>query len=991
MLRRVPAALLLLLSLTAAAQPSTKLAVVKGRLIDPEEKLIDALGLERGCPKGLTGEMKQRAKGFLDALGYKLVRLECRPPRALVEVKPHRVIRKIYIKGNWPLFEEEILRRLRFRPGQRLPEGKALAAAIARQEERMRDFLSREGYFDGSLRIKITPTRVAHQVNVEVQVSKGRRFKVGEVVAEPVRRGRRRQARERAQQAAAGQGRPNKSELAIPPDRITSFFRHCLMLQRAERCLFYRRSFNTKRFNEDVEYLIGEYHKLGYPGVRVRKSFEVLRDKPPDDAVRIELKIQERKRIELEFLGNDSIKDRDLRAELTIFDEGAYDDYELAQSARRIHRLYQSKGHLQARVTFSRKVGEKADRVTFEINEGPRFRIEEVQFRGNRAVSTEKLRKVIKTKPFPFLGSIGLGEGGYITATQLKQDVERLEAHYNQLGFPDVKVTGQIAPHPALMDRPGALAAVVGAGAATSGELYVRFTIREGKRAIVEKVYIDGNKLISSDVLLAQLTLKPGRPFAGKRLELDKARLARIYGEKGYPYAEVRALEELSLDGTRVSVQFSVVERKRVRFGPVFVRGNFKTRRSVIESDIDFKPGEPFDIRKIELAERKLRKRQLFNMVRLQLLGIGEKQQEVPVLVSVEERHDDRGAIEFGVGGSTDNLLFGSLAYTNQNVLGFGTSISLKGEVGMKIQSGDLHYRDPRLLGSELKLDVQGFVRNQITERLGEVLTFGGTIALSYEFLPRLTGLMRYEIRQVKHKEDIHRPAAVDESRQVDVFTRTGGIGPALIYDTRDNPLSPTKGYRVEGSMLWASQYLGGTQHFIKFNLSGQLFVPLPKGITVAFGGRYDHGLPLGGDVQLPKVERYFAGGDTTIRGLEEDMAWAELTLAPLAPLAGASYYFVRPQGGNIRLLTNLEIQFPIWRESILFGLPLMGAVFMDNGMVTNSFFGFEASDFRHGAGLALRIVTPVGFSSFEYAWALDPELWDPRFGRFHFNFGFVF
>ena len=147
----------------------------------------------------------------------------------------------------------------------------------------------------------------------------------------------------------------------------------------------------------------------------------------------------------------------------------------------------------------------------------------------------------------------------------------------------------------------------------------------------------------------------------------------------------------------------------------------------------------------------------------------------------------------------------------------------------------------------------------------------------------------------------------------------------------------------------------------------------------------------MGGDVQLPKVERYFAGGDTSNRGLEEDMAWAELTLAPVAPLSGASYYFVRPQGGNIRLLTNAEIQFPIWRESILFGLPLMGAIFIDNGMLANSFFGFDVADFRHGAGLALRIVTPVGFSSFEYAWALDPEPWDPTLGRFHFNFGFVF
>jgi len=952
------------LALCLASQPAdARRAVIKGKLIDPEDKLLAAMGMKEGCPGGIDDSTRQRVTELLDTLGYQVIRLRCDAPRLELEVRPYRVIRKIYIKGNWPLFEEEILRRLRFRPGQRLPEGQALAAAIARQEERMRDYLSREGYFDGSLRIKISPTSVSHQVNLEIRVNKGRRYRVGEVIARPARRNQDR-------------------GLAIPPDDIAAMFKHGWI---------YGRSFNTKRFNEDVDKLVARYHKLGYPGVRIRKSYEVLEDRPADRAVRILLEIQERKRIEIEYRGNNSLRRSDLDRALTIFEEGAYDDYELAQSAKNIHRLYQSKGHLQARVTFGRKVGEQVDRVVFKIDEGPRFHIDEVQFRGNGHVSDKELRKVVKTKPFPLLGRIGLGEGGFITDTQLRQDVARVESHYHQLGFPEAKVTGQIATAPQLMDRPGALSAALGAGIAEGGDLYVRFTIDEGKRAVVEKVYISGNTVIGSAPLLAQLALKSGGPFSEKNLELDKARLARIYGEKGYPYAEVRSLEELSLDGTRVTVQFTILEGKRVRFGETFIRGNFKTRRHVIKSDLDFKEGDPFDIRLIELAESRLRKRQLFNMVRVQLLGIGEKRDVIPVVVSVEERYDDRGAIEFGVGGSTDNLLFGSLAYTNMNVLGFGTSLTIKGEVGMKIQSGNLHYRDPRLFGSTVVLDLQGYLRNQITERLGEVLTFGGTVSVSRELLPHLTGLSRYEIRQVKHKEDTVRPALVDEASQVDVFTRTGGFGLALVYDRRDNPLSPTRGYRVDGSVLWASPYFGGTHDFLKFNLSGQAFLPLPKDITIAFGVRYDHGLPLASEVQLPKVERYFAGGDTTIRGFEEDLAWAEVTKTTLTPYGDATIYYARPQGGNIRLLTNLELQFPIWKDSILFGLPLMGAVFMDNGVVTNSFYGFHADDFRHGVGLALRIVTPVGFSSFEYAWALDPEPWDPSYGRFHFNFGFVF
>jgi len=148
--------------------------------------------------------------------------------------------------------------------------------------------------------------------------------------------------------------------------------------------------------------------------------------------------------------------------------------------------------------------------------------------------------------------------------------------------------------------------------------------------------------------------LKPNRPFTEKALALDKARLARIYSENGHPYAAVRAFEEMSTDGARSTVQFSVEENKHVRFGPIFLRGNFKTRQRTILSDLKFRQGDTFDIRLIEAAEASMRKRQIFNAVSIQLLGIADEHAELPVIVTVEERYDDHGAIEFGVGGSTD-------------------------------------------------------------------------------------------------------------------------------------------------------------------------------------------------------------------------------------------------------------------------------------------------------------------------------------------------
>ena len=164
----------------AAAAPAI---VIEGTLMEPAAQILTALGLKgkRSIDKGT----EERIRSELDGLGYQLEIK--RGAQTVLKLRQYRIIRKIYIKGNWPLFEEEILRRLRFRPGQRLPEGQELVHAISRQEERMKRFLSREGYFEGNLRIQITPSGSPAHVNLAVELFKGRRYKVGDVA---VTRGR---------------------------------------------------------------------------------------------------------------------------------------------------------------------------------------------------------------------------------------------------------------------------------------------------------------------------------------------------------------------------------------------------------------------------------------------------------------------------------------------------------------------------------------------------------------------------------------------------------------------------------------------------------------------------------------------------------------------------------------------------------------------------------------------------------------------------------
>ncbi|MCB9556020.1 MAG: BamA/TamA family outer membrane protein [Deltaproteobacteria bacterium] len=935
-----------------------------------------------------------------------------------------------------------------------------LATAIGLQEARMRRFLAKEGFFAGSLQIRLTSADDAGRVDMSVHLNKGRSFKIGQVRA--------------IYRSSPGGADYRLVDPPIGEQELWRLFEDEFGIF-SSRLLLYRRPFNTGRFKNAVQQLRQRFHSLGYPGVRVREGFFVDPCRPADRAVRIRLHIDPRRKIEIKYSGNTSIKSSDLDQALTIYESAAYDDYELANSATQLRRLYQSRGFQQARVRFVRRKlpKQRGDRITFIIEEGPRFRIQQVIFRGNKHIDASRLQKEIKTRRFPWLGYVGLGEGGYLTDRQLAQDVERIVQLYRSEGFPGVKVRAHVAPHRALLGRAGAMAAALAAERESDkGRSYVQFIIEEGEQVTVGRVSVEalsntaplsiepgktpneaelGSEEPGSEELgdgvpddgkqpaagtsaqndrpaevadrphrssqrqqplalaqatalprseidnaLAEVDLTSGKPFTPQRLERAKKALVALYADRGYPYAEVRALEEEVPTGAgsaqrRVDVRFTVEERQAVVFGPVFIRGNFKTREHVIRSALAFVPGQPFQLQKLRQSEETLRRLQIFSNVRIQLLDAPQRPQSLPVLVRVEERHDDHGTVEFAVGGSTDNPLFAALAYTNANTLGFGTNLELRGELGLEIQALSGRHIDRRLFGTDLTLDLSGFVRRQLTERLGAVFTFGGIIAVSRELFRNLQGSLRYEVRRVRRKEDLHRPTGFrDETAQETVLTDIAGIGPALVYDKRDHPLAPRKGFRLAGSALLASRVFGGSDDFIKFSTNGQAFVPLPFGVTLAMGMRYDHGIPLGSRVLLPKEERLFAGGDTTIRGFEEDRAFAERVSAELAGTPGVTILRVVPQGGNIRLLLNAELQFPLWKQSPLLGRDIYGALFIDNGVVTNSLRAMRASDFRHGAGVALRVALGVGFLSFEYAVPLDPQLGDPKTGRFHFNFGFI-
>lgn len=942
---------------------------LRGIMFDQKAKLGRIVNIKDGDPFDLCQLTFLRER--FDRLGYYTQISENEVGNrvhVLVTLEAIEHVRHVYVRHNWPLFKDEIMRRVRYRAGTRLPPKTVRKEEFNRQKRRIQEFLEREGYFNSDLDIVVEKTKRPHVVNLLIKLKKGGTYQLGRLRVQGNR--------------------------ALTTERIREVFEH--------RILWWKRAFTTSRFKEDLRSLTKLYQKKGYPGVRIRHDFDLKTSLDHKRRlVNINLTVRENKRILVAFEGNDRVGSSELRDALTFSSEGSYDAYEVRQSARAVQRIYQANGYFLAGVSSRReRVSAEEDRIVFEIEEGPRLRVMSITFRGNRALSNSKLRGEVKTRVFPRLGTIGLGSGGYLTDRQLAQDVKRIADAYRERGYLDAEVTAAVALHPDSFDHLGLQAHdTVTLMDRKRGELHVRFTISEGPRYRMDKVRLSGHPPKMEAALKKLLALKSGGTFTRKHFAEDLERLKRHFANQGYPYCLIKGTVKKSPDREEspksafIDVHYELEPGLQVRFGEIFLRGNHKTNRTVILRELKFKKGDIFSLAKVERARRNLRSLGIFRASRIEFIGLRSRENPVHVVVMITERYDDYGSLEIGIGLSTDNPFFMSLSYRNRNFLGRGKEIELKGEAGTEIQSGRVTYKDPRFIGSRLTFDLSGFVRREDTVRLGELLTYGGSVTLLHRVTRDLQWFVRYQIKRVRRQEEIIRVVSgQDEKDRVDKFTDVVSLGPTVIWDRRDNPLVPQKGYKLTGAARVASRYLGypiRSADFVHLHFSGQGLLPLPAGIVIALGLRYDHGIPYGGSPMLPKTERFFAGGDTTVRGYEEDRLKTQIVWSPMAPFLNEPRAFrIRPEGGNIRMIANLELMFPLAK---VFSMPILGVLFFDAGALTNSLQLLRLDDFKTSIGAALRLLTPVGFISLEYAIPFQPGYGTDPTGRTHFNFGFIF
>ena len=500
----------------------------------------------------------------------------------------------------------------------------------------------------------------------------------------------------------------------------------------------------------------------------------------------------------IEFIGNRTFKDKTLGKKLD-FKVGDYLDPILAESGRAsLAEFYRQKGFPDARVTLDSSPDRWGEgKVIYTVDEGPRARIRQVRFKGNKAIKTADLKKAIKTqtREWFFWPS-------YYTEEKIAADVKRLRNIYYQKGFLNHSVRAE-------------------------GQVYVTFIIDEGPRYKAGEIIITGNKHFDPrqvgalEKLRVGLGLEPGKIYNQRSADSYAAAILKLYQENGFVNADAEQRVVFREAGADVvDVEISITEGSQFRIGQVDISGNEVTHDKVVRRILDeygFTPGQLYNA---DIAPRE---------------GGGELERDVQRMLLAEQtiirpaspadgatdRKDVKVDIKEGLTGmwspgvaiGSDSGVIGRLIFQQRNFdikdwpESFGEFITMKAfrgagqtlrvalEPGTEVSQYSIAFTEPYFRDKPTSMDVVGSSYERGRESYDE-----GRLRSYLGFEQRLKERWRRSLSFRLEKVDV---ADVDSDAPKEIKSVEGdnvlaGVRVGFGRDMTDDRFTPSKGYSFD-------------------------------------------------------------------------------------------------------------------------------------------------------------------------------------------------
>ncbi|MDF7774529.1 BamA/TamA family outer membrane protein [Sphingomonas sp. AOB5] len=501
---------------------------------------------------------------------------------------------------------------------------------------------------------------------------------------------------------------------------------------------------------------------------------------------------------------------------------------------------------------------------------------------------------------------------------------ERLAVRLMQsLGYYDATVISTIEQRP---QNSGKLVAVV---TATPGPLY-----RIGTISVV------ADPTVPADLILSELPLKTGDPLEADRVQGAEANVSLRLPQRGYPFAQVGE-RDILLDEEAHTGDYTLP----VDTGPRASFRGFQTegRRPVFDTDhiailARFRRDQLYDVRHVDDLREALIATSLFSTVSVEPVRTGEKGPDgteyVDLLVRQTAGRPRTLAGELGYSTGQGIRLEGS--WTHRNLFPPEGALIVSGVAGTSEQGASLTFRRSNWRQRDRTLTL-ALSANRSNFDAYESFTGAFSARISRDSTPiwqkRWTYYYGFEI--VGSNEDrfnFNRNAR-------DRGTYLIGALPGFVgYDTSDNLLNPTRGFRIKANVSPEASVRGAARPYARLMLEGTAYYPVTPSIVIAGRARVGSIPGIARDDLAPS-RRYYAGGGGSVRG------FGYQELGPRSPDG-------KPVGGRSLTEFAIEARYRFGNFGIV--------PFIDAGQVYEGLYP-TGKNMRFGAGIGGRFYTNFG------------------------------
>jgi outer membrane protein insertion porin family len=646
------------------------------------------------------------------------------------------------------------------------------------------------------------------------------------------------------------------------------------------------------------------------------------------------------------FEGNKKVKDEQLTGEIQSKARGTLSRPMVQSDAQRIAEVYRHAGRYDVHVTpeIIEQPNNRVDLV-FTITEGQKTGIKSIDFIGNAAYSSYRLRDIIKTRESNLLSFLG-GADTY-DPDRVEADRDLIRRFYLKNGFADVQVVAALTEYDP--DKKG---------------FFVTFKIEEGQQYRVGSVdfqssigTLDGNTLRNFS------RVNVGSLYNAEALEKSVEEMQLEASRRGYAFAIVRPRGDRNFEAHTVAIVFSVDEGPRNYIERIDIRGNTRTRDYVIRREFDLSEGDAYNRALVDRAERRLKNLDFFKEVKV-TTEPGSSSDRVIVVVALEEK--STGDFSISGGYSTTDGALAEVSISERNFLGRGLFAKASVTYGEYARGVTLSFVEPYLLDYRVALGLDVFYREQLAN---DYISYGTN---TVGFSPRLGFALRedlsLQVRYSLYQQSITLPSTLNNCNNIpgSTFNPTpnyinsvlGGVDPTgnsqagllpgcladgesslpvrqelaqgpsltssvgytLNYNTLDNNKNPTDGLMIDFKQDFAG--VGGDVSYLKTAIDGKYYAPLVADI-VGLIHIQSGMLNTVGDSQLRMLDN-FQMGSNLVRGFAPNgIGPRDLTFYPWTGTGDAL-------GGTKYWGASAELQMPFWFLPKEVGLK--GAVYADAG-----------------------------------------------------------